>query len=196
MMPRVFTLIGLSLAFWIAILGGYWLTVSSLPVAQAIEREQIGSWWVWPRSGSLAADPYLKANIAAQSILPIGLGEGIALVATVDETGEALEGRCSYNLAGRLPAARFFSIGIYKPDGTLVDTPTGRHAFTGSELLRTETGDWSIIIQPEAAPGNWLPSGPDGPVLLVLRLYDTPLSASAAGLAASGLPALVKVSCP
>jgi hypothetical protein len=196
MLPRLGTLIGIATAFWIAVAGGYWLTVRLVPQAQAIEREQIGPWWVWPKSGSQAADPYLKANIAAQSILPIGLGEGIALVAVSDNTGDALDGRCRYELAGRLPASRFFSIGVFRPEGEYVETPSQRHAFSGSELLRDEAGNWSIALQANVAPGNWLPAPAAGPMILILRLYDTPLSASAAGLAANGLPSLAKVACP
>jgi hypothetical protein len=47
-----------------------------------------------------------------------------------------------------------------------------------------------------AKPGNWLPVSPDlGRFVLQLRLYDTPVAASAKSLGAPDLPSIDREGC-
>ncbi len=49
-----------------------------------------GPWSYDPASGSPEADPYQRADIARRSLLPMVLGEGVALTARVDSAGAGL----------------------------------------------------------------------------------------------------------
>mgnify|MGYP002653626004 CR=1 FL=1 len=76
------------------------------------------------------------------------------------------------------------------------DTAPMREGFTATEILRETDGQFVITLSPEVQPGNWLPMPrPRGPVRLALRLYDTPVAASAGSLDRSAVPAITRTGC-
>jgi hypothetical protein len=188
-------LAGLMLAASVALIGGAALTRLALDHGEWFGLRQAGAWTFWPEAGSTAADPYQRAITARFGALPMGLGEGVALFATTDDFGQPLSGACRYAIEGRAPGARFLSLAAYRPDGSGFTHKTGRRAFTGDELLRDQNGSWRVTASARAADGDWLPVDPGGPFVLVLRLYDTPLSANASAIAANAVPAVRKLSC-
>ena len=78
-------------------------------------------------------------------------------------------------------------------------TPTGpvmREGFTSTEVLRDVDGRFSIVLAPDVQPGNWLPMPrAAGPVRLALRLYDTPVAASAGTVERSAVPTISRTEC-
>jgi hypothetical protein len=187
--------LGLTCALGIAVAGGYALTDVALGRADQFSRQDVGAWNFWPQAGSMQADPYLRAITARRAILPMGLGEGIGLVAQHDSTGAPLVSRCDYLLTGRMPSARALTISAYGLDGRPFQTGSGRTALNGDELLRQEDGAFSVAVSAEPAAGNWLPLAANMPFVLVLRLYDTPLGANAAALTEPSVPAVTQVRC-
>ncbi len=188
-------LIGLVLACIIALGGGSLLTVEALKKADAFGRQQVGAWSFWPLAGSVNADPYTRALVAQQGRLSMGVGEGIALFARQDESGAVLSGQCTYEISGDVPAARFMSITIYDASGDLQKNALSRSGFTGDELVRQEGGQWTIRISAAPSAGNWLPVAAGEAFIVVLRLYDTPLSAAASGLDGAGVPKIIREGC-
>jgi hypothetical protein len=188
--------LGLSMALGIAVAGGYLLTDRALATADQLSRQEAGIWHFWPRAGSTAADPYLRAITARRAILPMALGEGIGLVAERDSSGETLSSECSYRLAGRVPGARVMTLSAYDPDGQPFKTIPGRTVLTSDEVLRDEQGQFTVDISARPMPGNWLPLSNGAQFTLVLRLYDTPLGANAAALTEAVLPTVTRISCP
>ena len=120
----------------------------------------------------------------------LGTAEGLSFSAAVDSTGARLRTGCDYRVSGATPVARNWTLGLARPDGTLIATPFARYGFTSSELLRDARGDFHIDIARAARPGNWLPLPGEGDFLLVLRLYDSPHSTSAKTLEARELPTI------
>ena len=76
-------------------------------------------------------------------------------------------------ISGTTPAARFFTLTLYDPDGRLVANSLDRQGFTSEELVRHQDGNFEITVAPRARPGNWLPTGGVERYILVMRFYDT-----------------------
>ena len=76
-------------------------------------------------------------------------------------------------ISGTTPAARFFTLTLYDPDGKLVPNSLDRQGFTSQELVRNQDGSFEVTVAPRARPGNWLPTGGVERYILVMRFYDT-----------------------
>ena len=156
-------------------LGATWFAVTH---AAAFGPIRAGAWTAWPKTGTPDIDPYARATMARNGDLPVASGDGIAFFARVDDAGRRLDGRCEILLEGLTPAARFWTLTLYDPDGRLIVNAADRHAFTSEEITRKADGHFAIAIAPSARAGNWLPTGGVDHIILVLRLYDTPVGAA------------------
>jgi hypothetical protein len=168
-------LIGLLLSFVVAGaigLGSTWFALSSNMSFGALS---LGAWKANPRSGTAGIDPYARAVIARNGELPVGTGDGIRFTASVDDSGRPLDGRCDMVIRGTTPAARYFTLTLYTPSGSLVANSLSRFGFTSQELVRDRSGDFEVVVSPRARPGNWLPTGGVERYVLVMRFYDTSL---------------------
>ena len=139
----------------------------------------IGPWRVAVKAGSLEADPYTRAALERSGEIPLALGEGLQLVARVDSDRRPLDPRCLYRVGSRTPAARYWSLSLVDGKGFPVENAAGRYGFRSSEILRQSDGGFAVYVSALAHAGNWLPIGHVQDFALVLRLYDTPLAASA-----------------
>jgi hypothetical protein len=134
---------------------------------------RIGAWTARPKTGTADIDPYSRAAIARSGALPVAIGDGVAFVARTDDDDRLLDGRCDALLSGTTPAARFFTLTLYDPDGKLVPNSLDRQGFTSEELVRHQDGSFEVEVAPRARPGNWLPTGGVERYILVMRFYDT-----------------------
>ncbi|WP_019906376.1 DUF1214 domain-containing protein [Methylobacterium sp. 77] len=156
----------------------------------------VGSWTAWPRTGSLGADPYARAVNARRGEIPLAVGEGLLLTASQDDQGRALEAGCTYRIAGATPPARAWTLTVAGRGKRDPERPVLREGFTSTEVLREADGRFSILLAPDVQPGNWLPMPrADGPVRLALRLYDTPVAASAGTVERSAVPTIARTGC-
>lgn len=174
-------------------LGSTWLALTQNMAFGAVE---IGSWKSWPKSGTTDIDPYARASIARTGELPVGLGDGVAFYARADDRDAELDGRCEVVLSGTTPAARFWTVTLYDPDGSLVPSALNRFGFTSQEIARKSDGSFEITIAPRARPGNWLPTGGVERYVLVLRLYDTPVGVASRASRETPMPAITRRACP
>ncbi len=188
------------IAFFLALILGTaaglaatWLAVTQ---PHGLGKQQIGVWEAWPQAGTPDAEPYGRAIQARNGYLPLGAGEGVALFAERDEAGSALNGACRYHVSGRLPNARYWTLEAFTPEGGTIRNELGRSGFTSAEVVRDEEGRVDIVLARNAEPGNWLQLGSPAPFVLVLRLYDTVLSANAFALDAQVLPRITREGCP
>ncbi len=177
------------------VLLGLWVTYAVLDRRIAFGTLSAGPWTVAPRNGAVDIDPYARAAIAQTGEMPLGAAEGLSLIAEADSHGRPLEARCVYRLDGPMPPARFWTLTLTDPDGALVGDAAARYGFTSSEVLRDQDGQAAIAISRSARAGNWLPIGVPGRFKLMLRLYDTVLSSSAATVAAADLPRITATAC-
>jgi hypothetical protein len=155
----------------------------------------IGPWSVAAKAGSPEADPYTRAGLERSGEIPLALGEGLQLVARADDSGRHLDPRCTYRVGSHTPAARYWTLSLVDRAGFPVENAAGRYGLRSSEILRDGEGGFSIFVSPSAHSGNWLPIGAAVPFLLVLRLYDSPLSATAGGIDKSAAPSIARESC-
>jgi hypothetical protein len=174
---------------------GLWATRVMLANGGPFEMVSLGAWSVATRAGAVDADPYTRASLARSGEIPLALGEGLQLIARVDDSGRPLNSRCVYRIGPRVPAARYWTLGIVDRKGYPLDNTAGRYVFRSSEILREADGSFAIYVSAAAHSGNWLPIGAPVRFALMLRLYDSPLSATAGGIEKGAPPAISRESC-
>ena len=136
-----------------------------------------------------------RASIARSGELPTGTGDGVAFYAHTDDAGKNLDGRCAFSISGTTPAARYWTVTLYDPEGRLVPNTIDRHGFTSEEIVRDGDGRFAIMVAPLARPGNWLPTGGIEQFVLVWRLYDTPIGVASRTAKEGPMPAIVRKGC-
>jgi hypothetical protein len=157
---------------------------------------RIGPWTAFPAIGTPDADPYTKARIARDGVLPLGQAEGLSFTAERDSAGAELRRECIYGIEGRFAPARFWTLYAADPSQAALDTGTARPAAlqSSSGLLREADNSVRIVVGGRPAPGNWLLVNGSGAMSLVLTFYDTPIAGST-GLSDIVLPQILKVGC-
>ena len=174
-------------------LGGTYLALSRGAAFGAL---RIGAWTAWPKTGTQDADPYAQASIARTGRLPVALGDGVTFLAKSDDDGRRLDGRCDVAVSGVTPAARFWTLTVYNPDGELVANSVHRYDFTSQEIVRRGDGSFTIMVGPRANSGNWLPTGGIDRYMLVLRFYDTAVGVATKEGREIPMPSIKTRSCP
>jgi len=188
-------LLGSLLCFAVAATVGLGLTWFALTNGTTFGAIKIGAWEAWPKTGTMDIDPYARAAIARTGALPVGLGDGVSFIATTDDRGRPLDGRCDVLVAGTTPQARYWTITLYDPEGQFVANSLNRQGFTSQELLRKSDGSFDIKVAPRARPGNWLPTGGAERYMLALRLYDTPVGIATRTGREAPMPAVTRGEC-
>ncbi|MCW6507509.1 DUF1214 domain-containing protein [Hyphomicrobiales bacterium BP6-180914] len=156
-----------------------------------------GPWRLLVDAGTPAINPYLRAYFARTGQVPLAAAQGLTAVARRDSAGRLLKRNCAYRVTGPVPPALFWTLEAADTHGVPFETPARRQSFTSEDILRDSTGKFAIQIAPRVQSGNWSPIAGSGPFLLVLRLYETPMSG--AGLPIShdmAFPTVEPLSCP
>jgi hypothetical protein len=174
---------------------GLWSAGAMLADGGPFDAVRVGAWSVATRAGAIDADPYTRASLARGGEIPIAAGEGLRLIARVDDEGRKLSPRCVYRIGPRAPAARYWTLGVVDGGGFPIENAAGRYVLRSSEILRDGDGGFAIFVSAEAHSGNWLPIGAPVRFALALRLYDSPFSAAAAGIEKAAAPAIHRESC-
>ena len=173
------------------VLGGLatWLTVFRI----APDRVSDGPWKTSLTAGSAQSDPYKRAFVAVHGLFALNRSETVYYTATADSDGHVLDGDCRYEIAGRDPDARWWSITAYGPDDYLIPNPAHRYSVSKTAIARGGGGDYAVQVGGDAGGDNWIPVGV-GRFSLTLRLYN-PGRSILLDPAHAVLPALKKVSC-
>ncbi|MHA1559456.1 MAG: DUF1214 domain-containing protein [Alphaproteobacteria bacterium] len=158
----------------IALSSGLGSALFALELSRNRGTMSIGPWTAAPEAG--VDNPY-AATIAATTLdLPFGASEGIVFTARTDSRGEPLKSSCSYTIAGRAPESRLWTLTVYDADNGLMANPASRTGFHSRELLWDSDGQFTITMSTSARPGNWIPTNATDRLVVVFRLYDTPLT--------------------
>ncbi len=193
-MFRLPALVVLTLA--IAFGGGAWSASWMLKATSGFGAIRLGSWSAYPELQTVNADPFAKAHRAGDGRILLGRAEGLVFTAQSDETGTALSGRCSYEISGSTPPARFWSLGVADADGEPLDgpprVPTSLNAWN---TLRNTDGNFRIRLSASPNSGNWIWLNSDSDVSLVLTLIDTPTAASVS-MVELDMPKISLIGCP
>ena len=156
---------------------------------------KVGQWTAWPLEGSINADPYSKAKVAADGKVPLGAAEGLALHAKTDRRGDGLLRNCQYRIDGQTPPARFWTLSAHELNGDVLRRPSGNpSSIVSRSIVRQSDGSFDLQLGPKFAPQNWLKTSGEGRFELILRLYDTPLT-STSGIVDTKMPAITLLGC-
>jgi hypothetical protein len=152
-----------------------WYTTQSIQPLDAIK---LGPWVASPNAGTPDADPYSLARQARTGELPLGSGEGLALVARTDSSGRELQSDCIYRVLGQTPQARLWTLSVEAADGRPLASGGNITAVGSDGLFRQGDGGLDVVVAPTPQAGIWLASNGgrsfESPIRLVARLYDTP----------------------
>lgn len=156
-------------------------------------QEHYGAWTFSRAAGSTAAGPYTRALIAQTGLLALNRSEALYFTLAEDENGRPLDESCIYELSGREPEARWWSVTLYARDNFLAQNNDHAASVDASRVLM-EGGRFAVRIAPvrgEAA--NWVSSRAAGRGFsLTLRLYNAHREFQPSEEA---LPRLTTVSC-
>lgn len=167
----------------------------SIQTNQGFGALKIGQWTAWPLAGSLEADPYTTAKVAAEGEVPLGAAEGLAFHAREDENGQLLRRECQYQLIGKTPPARFWTLAAHSEDGEMLsERPSENKSLLSPEILRNADGSFALQVGPKLASGNWLRLTGTGPYQLILRMYDSPIT-STSGIVDPEMPSINRLEC-
>lgn len=138
-----------------------------------------GAWRLTLPFDSDTADPYTRARIARTGEITPGAGEGLVFRAVADDEKRELDPHCDYVVNGSMPSARLWTLSVLSSDGSLPANPIGRTHVHSREVMRAADGTFEVAVAAQARPGLWLPAPAPatGSMVLVLRLYDTPIAA-------------------
>ena len=179
--PEMFRLpVSIAIVLAIVFFGAITSVVFALKVTSGFGSIQIGQWKAWPRAHTADADPYAKAHRARSGKVLLAGAEGLVFVAETDMDGNRLVSSCNYEISGKTPPARFWTIHMTDMEDRLFSAgepfPSAYHSYI---ITRDPAGAFSILVSRRASAGNWLASPPgDAPFKLVLTLFDTPAAAS------------------
>jgi len=187
--------LGLLFTFAVAAIVGLGSTWLVLNYGVRYGSVQIGAWSAWPKTGTTDIDPYAKAGVARSGELPIGLGDGVAFYASKDDNGRQLDGRCDVVIEGITPQARYWTMTLYNRDGQLIANSANRYGFTSQEIVRNAVGRFKITAAPRVRAGNWLPTAALEHLVLVLRLYDTPVGVATRAGREAPMPSITQGNC-
>jgi hypothetical protein len=176
-------------------IGGLWSAHAVLGERPPFQKVEIGPWQIWPKLGSSEIDPYARAILARGPHLPLGAGEGLAILAERDSEGRSLSNRCSFVIAGRMPASRGWTVTLQRDNGEPFARGEERLSISDAELVYAEDGRFELVLSRAVQPGNWLPLPAEPRFQIVLRLYDTPISGTAGELSAQDLPQITARDC-
>ena len=174
---------------------GLWATAASLRGGRGFDAARIGAWTVSEKAGAPDADPYTRANLERSGEIPLAAGEGLQFIARTDDSGATLDPRCVYLVGHKTPPARYWTLSLIDRQGFPVENPAGRYGFRSSEIVRGADGGFVIAVSASAHSGNWLPIGGKDRFALALRLYDSPVSATAGAIDRAALPRITRENC-
>lgn len=149
-------------------LGSAWYMIAK---GSPLTTGHIGPWSVWYSAGNPEADPYTRAHLARTGRLPITSSSALYYYAETDGDGEPLSSDCNYVIDGEPVSAAWWSLAVYDDRGRLIPNKANRHSFNRNDIIRQANGAFRVILSSDAHAGNWLPSGTDKNLQLVLRVY-------------------------
>ena len=108
-----------------------------------------GPWKTSLVAGSPQSDPYTRARVALHGLLALNRKETIYYTATEDSDGAKLDGNCRYEVRGRDPNTRWWSITAYGADDYLIPNPGNLYSVSADIGPAAEGRQFPI---PSAAP--------------------------------------------
>jgi hypothetical protein len=175
-------------------LGTAWYMVQA---GTRLSTRTFGPWAAWTGAGRPEAEPYTRAHVALNGLLPVSSTSEIAFRAKADSDGSRLTSGCDYAVVMEDFEPQWWSLAVFDGNGRLVPNPAERHGFMSGAVMREPDGRTLVTVALDARPGNWLPSGRSNRIVLVLTIQDATWAAAIHdGATLKGpLPRIVRTGC-
>lgn len=159
--------------------------------------DSYGPWQHWRTAGRADADPYTRAHFAASGELRISSDSAGVFEARTDSQGARLHSSCDYLIEGVDSGGLWWSLGVFDERGRLIANEANRYAFTADTVAPNPDGSFILTLGRDARPGNWLPTGGAGRLVLIFTLLDpaTGLSNEARAERVKLLPSIRREGC-
>jgi hypothetical protein len=190
-------MIGTALAVALVISTGLWSSRAMINRGYAISTDSYGSWRHWRVEGRRDADPYTRAHLSGSGMLRISSDSAGVFDATVDNLGARLHSSCDYVIEGANMGSLWWSLTVFNSSGDLIANDANRYTFTSETTALNPDGSFIITLGRDARPGNWLPTGHAGRLVLNFTILDpsTGLSNDARTERNKLLPAIRREGC-
>lgn len=177
---------------------GFVLGVATLAVGLWLGHEHAslpaGPWKTDPSNGSVDAGLYTRARVALFGLFALDRRETLYYVASTDDAGARLDGRCDYRVEGRDLPARWWSVTVYGVDSYLVPNDAHVYSRSTSTVHRRADGTFSILVSRDRTEGDFIPVREGASFDLTARLYN-PDDAVQAAPASASMPRITKERC-
>lgn len=172
MKPKVKFAVRVAVMLLVALVLGLGSAVGMLISPPAEFTVENGPWRTTLGAGGSDSGMYMRATVALMGLFALNRSETVYFVAQKDSDGQMLRSRCDYRIEGNELDVRWWSITLYGRTTFLIPNPAGRHSYNGGNTNREKDGGFRIFVSPEPHEGNWLPSGDERRLFLLLRLYN------------------------
>lgn len=176
---------------------GLWSSYVMVDRGSTLTARSSGAWTTWNSAGRPDADPYTRAHFARLGSLPVSATATQTWEARSDDEGQRLHSSCEYILQGDGLAADWWSLAVYDDRGRLIANQAERYAYNSGTVALGADGTYIVTLARDARPGNWLPTGGAGRLVLVLSRPAARPNAPPAEVEAAhrGLPSIRRISC-
>ena len=165
-------MIGTALAVALVITTGLWSSRTMINRGYAISTDTYGSWRQWRVEGRRDADPYSRAHLSGSGMLRISSDSAGVFDASVDSQGASLHSSCDYVIEGANMGGLWWSLTVFDSRGDLIANDASRFTFTSDTAALNPDGSFIITLGRDARPGNWLPTGGAGRLVLNFTILD------------------------
>lgn len=189
--------LGLILTIALAAGVGIWTSRVMVSRGSALSTDMYGPWQHWRDVGRAGADPYTRAHLAITGKLRISADSAGTFEARSDDLGARLHSSCDYVIEGANMRGMWWSIAVFDSGGRLIANDAERYAFTSDTIATNPNGSFVVSLGRDARPGNWLPTGGAGRLVLVFTVLDpaTGLSDEGRGIRNKALPIIRREGC-
>jgi hypothetical protein len=179
----------------VAVGGGLGSTWYMVEAGTRISTRTFGPWVTWTAAGRPDADPYTRAHIVRNALLPLASTLELTFRAKTDSRGGRLHSACEYAIVMEPLEGAWWSLAAYDSQGGLIPNAAERYAFTSDTVMREPDGRAIITLARDARPGNWLPIG-GSRVVLSLQVQDAAwVAAVQDGKPTRPLPEVQRIAC-
>ncbi|MCH9765891.1 MAG: DUF1214 domain-containing protein [Alphaproteobacteria bacterium] len=131
-----------------------------------------GPWVMWTSAGRKTSDPYTRAHFARRGALVLSTEVARTYIARADSDGAGLHSSCDYAINGQDLPGRWWSIAAFNSRGKLIPNALNRHVYTRDDVAIHADSSVLITLSRDVGPGNWLPTGGAGRLVVVLTVLD------------------------
>jgi hypothetical protein len=185
------------LTIMLAIFIGMWSSKYMISRGSPLSVNTFGPWQQWPDIGRESADPYTKAHMITTGKLRISSDSAGIFEARTDSQGARLHSSCNYVVDGANMRGLWWSVGVFDSRGNLIANDADRYEFTADTIAPNPNGSFVVSLGRDARPGNWLPTGGAGRLVLVFTVLDpaTGLSTEERSERNKRLPVITREGC-